>query len=198
MESHTVTPLAFTYRRTHERVLKIVEDLSEEQFFHRAAARAHAIAFAVWHLARWADHLQAHLPAMNADIGLLLGERQEVWTEEGLAQRWGFTAGGLGYDDTGMLLDDADAATLPFPSKEDVLDYARRAFAAADEAVSALDNRLLAGPNEPELRQLTILNPDARVTVADAVLTHVTHDNRHLGEIECLRGLLGLRGTATQ
>jgi hypothetical protein len=179
-------------------VLKIVDDLSEEQFFNRANPRVHAIAFVVWHLAPWADHLQAHLPAMNAELGRLLGGRREIWREQGLAQRWGFTDGGLGYDETGMLLDDAVAAALPFPSKDVVLDYTRRAFAATDNAVSALNERLLAGPNEPELRQLTILNPDARVTVADAVLTHVAHDNRHLGEVECLRGRLGLHGTATQ
>ena len=32
----------------------------------------------------------------------------------------------------------------------------------------------------------------------NVVMPHLVHDNRHLGEIECLRGLLGLRGTATR
>jgi hypothetical protein len=146
MVSDTLTPLAFAYCRMHERVLKIVDDLSEEQFFHRANPRVHAIAFVVWHLARWADHLQAHLPAMNADLVRLLGELREIWREETLAQRWGFPDGGLGYDETGMLLDDAVVAALPFSSKDVVLDYARRAFAAADNAVSALNERLRSTP----------------------------------------------------
>jgi hypothetical protein len=104
----------------------------------------------------------------------------------------------LGYLGTGMRMEEEVAATLPFPSKAVVLDYARRAFAMADEAVGALDEALLAGPNEPELRQRSIANPAGRFTVADAVLSHLGHNNRHLGEIECLRGVLGLVGSATQ
>jgi hypothetical protein len=39
---------------------------------------------------------------------------------------------------------------------------------------------------------------DNRAPVGDAILAHLVHDNRHLGEIETLRGLQGLIGTATQ
>lgn len=97
-----------------------------------------------------------------------------------------------------MRMAEEAAASLPFPSRDVVLDYARRAFAAADAAVGRLDEELLAGPNEPELRQRSITNLDGRFTVADAILSHLGHINRHLGEIECLRGLLGLFGSATQ
>lgn len=198
MSTTDAPPIVFAYQQTHARVLKVVEDLSDEQFRRPAVPKVHAIAFDVWHLARWADHLQAHLPRMNADLGRFLGERRQVWEAEGLAVRWGLTPDELGFHQTGMLLEDAAAAALALPSKDVVLAYARRAFGAADEAVGALDERSLAGPNEPELRQRSIVNPAGRVTVADAIVSHHAHDNRHLGEIECLRGLMGLRGTATQ
>lgn len=193
-----VTSIAFAYAQAHARVLAAVEGLSDEQFRRRPAPHAHAIAFGVWHLARWADHLQARLPLMHADIGRLLGQRPQLWEEEGLAARWGFAPSALGYHETGMGMLDDVAATLPLPPKDVVLAYARRAFAAAEHAINALDERHLAGPNEPELRQQSCTNASGRSTVADAILSHLAHGNRHLGEIECLRGLLGLRGTATQ
>jgi hypothetical protein len=34
--------------------------------------------------------------------------------------------------------------------------------------------------------------------VGDAVLSWFKHDNRHLGMIECMLGVQGLRGTATR
>jgi hypothetical protein len=67
-----------------------------------------------------------------------------------------------------------------------------------DETVGMLDEPALAGPNELELRQQSIANSAGRFTVADAVFSHIAHDNRHLRQIECLRGLLGLAGSATQ
>jgi len=36
-----------------------------------------------------------------------------------------------------------------------------------------------------------------RTTYGETLLVSVTHDNRHLGEMEYIKGLLGLRGTAT-
>jgi hypothetical protein len=97
-----------------------------------------------------------------------------------------------------MFMQDAAAAALALPPKDVLLDYARRALAVADETVGLLDEPALAGPNEPELRQQSITNSADRFTVADAVLSHIAHDNRQLGQIECLRGLLGLAGSATQ
>jgi hypothetical protein len=35
-------------------------------------------------------------------------------------------------------------------------------------------------------------------SVGQAVMTNLEHDNRHLGMIESMRGMLGLRGSATE
>ena len=88
-----------------------------------------------------------------------------------------------------------DATTdLPLPGKADLLDYARRAFAATERALAALTDDDLRTPNALEAGGAHAATP----TIGDAILTHLTHTNRHLGEIECLRGLQGLRGTATR
>ena len=137
--------IAFGYRQTHERVLALVDDLSDEQLAWRHSA-VHSIAWNLWHLARWADHLQERIPHMTAELGRRLGMSRQVWEAEGLAER----------------------------------------------AVDAVDDQQFRQPNALEQA-----GPDTP-TVGRALLAHLTHDNRHLGEIECLRGLQGLRGTATR
>jgi DinB family protein len=188
MSDSSAAVIAFHYRRTHERALALVAELSDEQAAWRPTPGAHSIGFILWHLGRWADHLQATVPTMTAELGGRLGEGRQIWEAEGLASAWGLTPASLGHAETGMLMGDDDAATLPLPDRAVLLDYARRAFAAADRAVGAIDDRQAVQPQAG--------NPDR--TVASAVLTHLTHDNRHLGEIEYLRGLQGLRGTATR
>lgn len=179
--------IAFHYRRTHQRVLALIDNLSDEQVAWRPRAGGHSIGFNLWHLARWADHLQAIIPSMTPELKRRLGEGRELWEVEGLAAAWGLTAASLGYAETGMLMDDDAATSLPLPGKAALLDYARRAFAAAQGAVAVVDDQ--------QFVQRQAIDPD---TVGAAVLAYLTHDNRHLGEIESLRGLQGLRGTATR
>jgi hypothetical protein len=183
--------LAAHYRRTNARVLAVVEELDDDRVRLAPAPGAHSVAFNLWHLARWADDLAAQVPAMTPVLTERLGPGRQIWEAEGLGSRWGFPAGVLGHHDTGMLMDDGAAAGLPMPPKAELIDYARRAFAAAERAVAAVGDQLL----EPDGRGGS---PASTAIVGDAVATHLEHNNRHLGEIECLRGLLGLRGSATR
>jgi hypothetical protein len=139
----TVASIAFYYRLTNERILKIVEDLSDEQWIRKTETTNRSVALIVWHLARWADLLQANLPDMTPELGEKLGSSRQIWETESLAVKWGFEAAGLGYSETGWLMDDAQAAKLPLPAKDVLLDYVRRAFSAAERAVDALDNNSL-------------------------------------------------------
>lgn len=183
MAESPAATVALNYRRTHERALKLAEDLRQEQLVWRPGPKAPSIGFHLWHMARWADHLQAFLN--NAS--------QQIWEAQGLAQRWGFTQRALGHMDTGMGMDDDASASLPLPGKDALLDYARRAFAAADAAVEQVGVRRFDAPRE-----------DPRTSWADAptigavIIGNLAHDNRHLGMIEALRGVQGLRGTATR
>src|SRR5436309_14998533 len=80
--------LAFHYRRTHARFLKVVEELDDAQL-RRQWPHAKSIGFDAWHCGRWADHLQMLLPRMTEGLANRLGAREQIWGKESLARRWG-------------------------------------------------------------------------------------------------------------
>jgi hypothetical protein len=47
------------------------------------------------------------------------------------------------------------------------------------------------------VRGAPVVGSTGAATVGDALLDHLTHSNRHVGEIACLRGLQGLRAGET-
>ena len=178
--------------QVHELIVKVTSDLSDEQLTRRPAdvapSVAPSIAWHLWHIARWADFLQASLPAMAPELERRLGPGRQIWEAENLAARWGL-ASTAGYAGTGMGLDDEGSARLRLPEKGLLLDYGRRAFSMADRAVAAVNDELFVTP-------CTDLY-ERRTSIGTAVLSHLTHANRHLGMIEALKGMLGVRGTAT-
>jgi len=175
--------LAGYFRSTHDRVLTSVKVLSEEQLRWQLNPSTPSIAFHVWHLARWADYIQE----------IINGFGSQLWEQEGLAARWGLGSVSLGFGETGLGLDDDASMKLPLPVNDTLLDYAERSFARANEALDSLDDS-----------QFHQVRPDRYGTywkehvLGSAMLNFLTHVNRHLGMIECLRGALGQRGTATR
>jgi len=167
-------------KMTRELVLKVVDGLSNEQLAWRPAPRAHSMGWTLWHIARCADKLAAQV-----------GGTAEIWTREGLATRWGLAEILLGSNGVGTGVDDETAATLRPPSKDLLFDYARRSFAALDDVVDRFDADTVA-------RETTTFFFDEPAPVGRAFVTSIAHENRHLGELEYLKGLLGLRGTATR
>lgn len=180
--------LAYRIRRTHEWVLAAVAGLSPEQL-RRGSAGAPSIGFHLWHMARWADLLQAKLPEMTEALATRLSARPQIWESESLAARWELAVEQLGGEATGMGMDDDVSATLPLPAAEQLLEYARSAFAGVDEGVTGVD--------DGQLVESCVDMYGARTSVGTALLSHVSHMNRHLGMIEALKGVHGLRGTAT-
>ena len=182
-------------RYAHQSLLEVAQDLSDEQLAWRAARRAPPIRFHLWHIARWADHLQAALPTMTPQLAGRLGAGQELWDAEAIASQWGIVPAVLttevlgGNVQAGVGLDDDASAALPLPTKKRLLDYARRAFAAADQAVAAVDDTDLPA-------RCTDLYGE-RGSVGKVLTIHLTHANRHPGMIEALRGVQDLRGTAS-
>ena len=72
-----------------------------------------------------------------------LGQREQIWRSENLAQRWSLDPKVLGFEETGSGMEDAVAAALPLPGKAALLDYARRAFIAMERVVESIsDNQL--------------------------------------------------------
>lgn len=179
--------LATALRDTYARTAKLAEDLGEDAF-HRGDRTSPSIAFHVWHIARWCDRFQAGVAAMTPALGERLGTSREIWSAEGLASQWGFGSG-LGFGDTGMGMDEDRSVGLPLPAKAEVLAYAKATFAAAERAAAAIDDAML-GEVGRDLYE-------RRSDVATLLVRHLGHVLRHLGMIEALRGMQGLRGTAT-
>jgi hypothetical protein len=165
-------------RKAHQRLLASVADLTDEQLRWRPGPHAPAIGFHLFHVARWADYDRE-----------IVGGGAQTWIEQGLAARWGLEAATLGETGTGMGMGDEASERLVLPSKEDLTWYAEGAFTGFDAFARSL--------TPGDLSQMTRPPDSVRRSVQTALFTHLAHDNRHLGMIEALRGLLGLQGTAT-
>lgn len=183
------------YSRTHRLILSFLQKRSDEQLSWRLNPATHPIAFHAWHIARWADHLQAAIPGMTPTLSQRLGTGAQLWIADSLAEEWGFEAARLGFDQTGMGMADADALRLNFPAKGVLLAYVERTIALAEQAVHAVNADEF---EQPEQSQPMTAGIWGGGTVGSSILAHVTHANRHLGMMECLLGLQGQPGTATQ
>jgi DinB family protein len=185
------------YALGHRNVLDAVKELDEDQIRWRPP-RSNSIAFNLWHIARWADHMQSVVGALTPGLRERLGSAEEIWTNEALSERWGLPAGGLGAAETGMGMDEEASAELPLPPKDDLIAYASRAFAAADLAVREVRDDDLARNAEFDPGTVPWTSPSDYGTVANWILGGIRHDSRHLGMIEALKGAMGMRGTATR
>jgi uncharacterized damage-inducible protein DinB len=181
------------YCFTHQRILKYVTRLTDEQLHSRLNPETNSIAWHAWHLARWGDYFQASIPGMTPELSRRLPPGVQIWQIENLREQWGFPAQ-LGYAETGMEMPDDVARSISFPAKNILLDYLSRAFALADTAVQAIDEEQFQAAEQPQPLTEGIFGSS---TVGHALMVHIIHENRHLGMMECLLGLQGVPGTAT-
>jgi hypothetical protein len=181
MTEGIMTEIATQYRNTHENLLDLVDGLTNAQIGWTPNETTPSVGFHVWHLARWADYLQE----------IINGRGSQLWEKEGMAAHWDMETASLGYAQTGMSMDDKTAMTLRMPGKDLLLHYARRAFAAAQQAVESI------GDKEFYQTYETLHGENWRDGhIGPIILTWMTHDNRHLGMIECLVGVQGIHGSA--
>src|ERR1700741_4070139 len=83
----TLDQVRVGYRRTHEALLDVAAK-TDESAFHKPAGTANSIGFNLWHVARWADSLSPRLGGAITGLRAPLGEPQQIWIRENLAQRW--------------------------------------------------------------------------------------------------------------
>jgi hypothetical protein len=95
-----------------------------------------------------------------------------------------------------MYMNEAIAAELNFPPKTVLLEYIRQAFAAAENAVRAVDETQFMLEEQPQPITEGIWGPGG--TVGDAILGHMVHDYRHFGMMEYLLGLQTGSGSASR
>lgn len=164
-----------SFRLAHQRLLTAAEGMSPEQFNRSGGPTLHSVAWQLWHAARWDDVFASYFHK-----ALAKEPRAQVWEREALAQRWSIAAGSAGRRDTGTEMSHEAAEEMRLPAQEEVLRYARLAFAYTEEAIALIsDEQLLAAPSvEPE-----------GDTKLDNVLVYLEHLSRHLGVIESIRAV---------
>jgi len=190
MSTQALYDVLYMFKDIHKVVLEFAESLDEDQLRWRPRGYSASIGFNLWHLARESDYLKAVIMERTPQLGPDFGEAREIWAREDLAQKWGFPAELNATVGTG--LSDEVAATLPIPKKDELVDYLRRSFDSLEEFVELLDQRYSTFENvDGELRRKL---ENIRLNL----LIFLSHDCRHLGMMECLKGLQTGFGSATE
>ena len=175
--------IAVRAKLTHQLTIDLAGGLSEDQLAWQPRPGAPAINWHLWHIARFADIVQATV----APVVGLPGE--QIWERDGLHGAWGMPAvETLGWNSTGMGMADDATADLPLPA-HGLREYARRSFDAANAVCDALDGATFDA-------QLTDYFDKPRFA-GDVLLGHVAHASRHLGSMEALKGAMGLTGSVS-
>jgi hypothetical protein len=184
--------LARQYHACHKAVLAMVDELSQDQFRWRPTRGPQSIGWNLWHIARWDDYLAEVLLQQTPSLGHL-GPATQVWIERNVAALWSLDSVDLGLEDGGTSLTDAQAAAMTFPSKEAVIEYAEGAFDHLDAILPELDDSLI-------LQVLPTVTTEAFPThdpYGITVMEMFKHACEHLGMMEAVKGMLGLRGSVT-
>jgi hypothetical protein len=190
MSSHALYDVLYLFKDIHKVVLAFAEELDEDQLTWRPRGYSTSIGFHLWHLARESDFLKAIILERTPQLGSDFGEPREIWVNKSLAERWGFPTALNATVGTG--LSDEVAATLPIPPKDELVDYLKRSYDSLEEFVQLLDERysMFEGVDEELKKKLQNIRLN--------LLVFLSHDCRHLGMMECLKGLQTGFGSATE
>lgn len=169
------------FKNIHKVVLNLADDLNDEQLNWKPEGYSTSIGFHLWHLARESDYLKAAILHHNPQFIPEFGDGKQIWENEALAQKWGFPEGL--HETVGTGLSDEAAANLPIPKKDELLGYLRNSYGVIEQFIESLDTKYPVFENiDEELRkkiEMIRLN----------LLEFLSHDCRHLGMMECLKGL---------
>jgi hypothetical protein len=190
---HTTALLAKHCDECHQAALRLVSDLSEDQFRWRPEVGPQSIGWNLWHIGRWDDFL-AEVFLTRASALARIGPAAQVWKSRDLATKWGLTSSDLGFEDAGTGLSDAEATAIRLPDKEEVVTYVTEAFEQLDRVVAEVDDSLL-----PQIVPPPQLFPSQahQDSYGDNLMIWITHSYEHLGMMEAVKGMLGLRGSVT-
>jgi hypothetical protein len=187
----------------HALLLQATEPLDARDFSRRFGATAPPIGWHLWHVARWADRVQASLRRANDPTNYQPNPNNGLWEQESLAAEWDLDPSTLGTLEEGSGMDHEDAAALAVQvGQAKIVEYATRAFAQLDDALQTLEADQF-GDTRTSVMEFEIRNGALRkahgkeTTLAADLMFHLSHVNRHLGMIEALRGLLDADGSIT-
>lgn len=190
MSTTALYDVLYSFKDIHRVVLEFARELDEDQLRWRPRGYSTSIGFHLWHLARESDFLKAIILERTPQLGADFGEPVEIWAKDNLAQKWGFPTDLTATVGTG--LSDELATTLPIPPKDELIDYLKRSYAAIEGFIQLLDERYptFDGLDEELMRKLQNIRLN--------LLVFLSHDCRHLGMMECLKGLQTGFGSATE
>jgi hypothetical protein len=177
--------LGYRMRRAHEWARTITADLEDAVLDRRHSPASPPIGFHLWHIARSTDRNTALL---KKNLGGPT-DVEETWHQKGLAERWGMTPRRLGAGETGMEMSDEASESFVTPPRDELRDYIASVFDALETVLNGLSDDQL------EIRLEDVY--ERQTTVGEMLLQHLSHVDRHVGMIESLRGVEGLRGSAT-
>ena len=193
MSDPIVKKILGTISWTQNRMIRETSSLTEAEFCQQPSPAAPPIGWHVWHIARWADILQASMTDL-----------QEYWEKAELVVKFGLDPTKLGLLQMGSIQSPQEAAEVISTMGQDrLLEYARSAFDMTDAALKELALADLYTPRESILRIDWNATPltegkGAAVVLVEDLIFHSTHSQRHLGMIEALIGAMFSReGTAT-
>jgi hypothetical protein len=180
----------YSFKDIHKVVLNLVDDLNDEQLKWKPEGYSTSIGFHLWHLARESDYLKAALLHHNPQFVPEFGDGKEIWEKENLAKAWGFPEGL--HQTVGTGLSDEVAATLPIPKKDELLGYLRNSYEAIECFIEMLDTKYpnFEAVDEALKKKIEMIRLN--------LLVFLSHDCRHLGMMECLKGLQTGFGSATE
>lgn len=178
------------FKDIHKVVLNFAEELTDEQLNWKPEGYSTSIGFHLWHLARESDYLKAAILHHYPGLGLGLEDEGEIWIKEELAKKWGFPA--EAHETVGTGLSDEVAADLPIPQKAELMAYLRSSYTAIENFIELFDTRYATFEDLDE--EITKKIQNVRLNL----LVFLTHDCRHLGMMECLKGLRTGFGSATE
>lgn len=190
MSTFALYDVLHSFKDIHRVVLNIADDLNEEQLNWKPQGYSTSIGFHLWHLARESDYLKAAILHHNPQFVPEFGDGKEIWENEALAQKWGFPQGL--HQTVGTGLSDDVAATLPIPEKVELLAYLRNAYEAIECFIEQLDTKY------PDFENMDAELKKNIEMIRLNLLVFLSHDCRHLGMMECLKGLQTGFGSATE
>jgi len=178
---HARDALAKNLRFWHFYPELLVRDLTPEQLRWQPETHDTTITFAIWHTYRAADEL-VH--------GLVVG-RPSVFTRDGWTTRLPAQQMGVTPFGNGASREQIAALSLDM---DDLLAYARHVGQSITEYIEqAPDEELAAEVDLPFFRGVY---PDVdRMSRAETITFFaIGHTSEHLGEVQMLRGMMGLKG----
>jgi len=190
MTTQALYDVLYMFKDIHKIVIEFGDSLDEDQLHWRPMGYSTSIGFHLWHLARESDFLKTIILERTPQLGADFGQAKEIWARDNLAVKWGFPTELNATVGTG--LSDEAAAVLPIPPKDELMSYLKRSYTDLETFIELLDSRF---PNfdaveEDMKRRLQNIRMN--------LLVFLSHDCRHLGMMECLKGLQTGFGSATE